>query len=141
MYACPRLLPICASPSLTAGAVPCGHLYHHQCATTWLANTGSCPECRYEVPTAQGALYERERCHRMRTLNYKIVQCSCEHQSLGVHTCFFRDKTKLLCEQVTTNERKAMPKRKGKSSPNLAAPMIHDRYLIESDEFKSEAFI
>ena len=58
-----------------------------------------------------GAEYEEDRYCRMKSLKYKVVRCACEHQSMGIHTCFFRDKTKLLSEQVTTNERRKHKKR------------------------------
>ena len=38
------------------------------------------------------------------------VHCSCEYEGMGVHTCFFRDKTKLLCEQVMTATTTAIKK-------------------------------
>jgi hypothetical protein len=31
--------------------VPCGHLYHEPCLTTWLNMHNNCPVCRYELPT------------------------------------------------------------------------------------------
>lgn len=52
-----------------------------------------------------GPEYERDRCARMDQLQYNLVSCSCEHHSMGVHTCFFRDRKKLLSEQVTTDQR------------------------------------
>merc|ERR1712154_230816 len=31
--------------------LPCGHFLHSGCAKKWLHQNGTCPVCRYEVPT------------------------------------------------------------------------------------------
>ncbi|GKY92386.1 hypothetical protein MPSEU_000209500 [Mayamaea pseudoterrestris] len=121
--------PICFE-SLIDGVVltrlPCGHLYHQNCAVTWLSRSGSCPECRFELPTAMGDEYEEDRSARMKLLRYNVVRCACEHARVGVHTCFFRDRTKLLCEQVTTRERRKKRKPRRRSSSQTRTHTYND---------------
>ena len=31
--------------------LPCHHLFHRDCVFRWLKNSGTCPSCRYELPT------------------------------------------------------------------------------------------
>lgn len=76
--------------------LPCGHLLHINCAVTWLTKKCTCPECRYEVPTNYEH-YEIGRVERMS--KRKTVTCSC-HPS-GMHSCFFNDPTKSLCDQLS----------------------------------------
>lgn len=50
----------------------CGHLFHRECITHWLASSGLCPVCKFELPSVDIA-YESERQRRMkkRVLRYK----------------------------------------------------------------------
>ena len=42
---------ICMDPLAAARCVtvPCGHIFHAECALPWLADKGTCPECRLDV--------------------------------------------------------------------------------------------
>merc|ERR1719253_85509 len=44
--------------------VPCGHLFHEDCARKWLETSNQCPVCRYELPTDDAA-FENGRHARM----------------------------------------------------------------------------
>lgn len=78
--------------------LPCGHIYHINCAVGWLSKTCTCPECRYELPTAN-AKFEAKREERME--GRKVVRCDC-HPSM--HTCFFKDPSKGLLDQCVVIE-------------------------------------
>lgn len=44
----------------------CGHTFcSRECILPWLEKTGTCPVCRYELPTDAGEQYESERQQRM----------------------------------------------------------------------------
>jgi hypothetical protein len=75
--------------------LPCGHVYHINCATTWLSKTCTCPECRYELET-DDVLFEKKR--RARMTERSTVSCQC-HKS-GMHSCFFADPSKSLLDQL-----------------------------------------
>lgn len=44
--------------------IPCGHLFHEDCARKWLITSNQCPVCRYELPT-DDAFFESGRRTRM----------------------------------------------------------------------------
>ena len=73
--------------------LPCGHVYHINCLVPWFEQANSCPECRYEIPTAN-QVYETERQKRM--ANRTTVSCTC-NPCLHHHTCFF-DDSKLVVQ-------------------------------------------
>jgi Ring finger domain len=79
--------------------LPCGHIFHNNCAASWLSRSCTCPECRYEVPT-NDLKYEIDRKKKMKSR--KVVTCSC-HPS-GMHECFFKDPAKSLFEQCFEKE-------------------------------------
>ena len=82
-----RCCSIC-SERLVDGVVltrlPCGHLYHISCIVPWLNRSCTCPDCRYELPTADQA-FEAGRQERMK--DRKLASCGCSHY--GSHTCVF----------------------------------------------------
>lgn len=43
--------------------LPCGHMFHDECAEKWLQIHNTCPLCRFELPT-DDQNYERERIQR-----------------------------------------------------------------------------
>lgn len=89
---------VCCEP-LVEGVIlmrmPCGHIYHCQCLVSWLSRSCTCPECRYELPTAD-VKYEIGRVARMK--NRKVAACSCHPLN---HTCFFADPSKSILDQCT----------------------------------------
>lgn len=48
-----------------ATKLPCGHLFHTGCAVGWLKKHCTCPNCRYELESAEPA-FESGRAQRMR---------------------------------------------------------------------------
>jgi hypothetical protein len=48
-----------------AAALPCGHIFHAECAVEWLCRHCTCPTCRFELPTAN-LRYEEQRKQRMK---------------------------------------------------------------------------
>lgn len=76
--------------------LPCGHVYHVTCLIPWLLHSHTCPDCRYELPSANdGAPEELARQDRMK--NRTVYQCSCVQK--GVHSCFFADPERSLADQ------------------------------------------
>lgn len=45
--------------------VPCGHLFHEECARKWLETSNQCPVCRYELPTDDAAFESGRRARMM----------------------------------------------------------------------------
>lgn len=82
-----RCCSIC-SDRLVDGVIltrlPCGHIYHICCVLPWLNRSCTCPDCRYELPTADKK-YEAGRRERMK--NRKLASCGCS--VFGFHTCVF----------------------------------------------------
>jgi len=74
--------------------LPCGHLYHTGCGMNWFLMNGSCPECRYELSSSSSATKENDN-------NRPTVKCACPSQSQ--HSCFFKDPTKSLQDQLGTD--------------------------------------
>jgi hypothetical protein len=112
--------------------LPCGHLFHIHCSTSWLSKTCTCPECRYELET-DDVLYEKTRIARMK--DRKTVSCSC-HPS-GMHNCFFANPNKSLTEQLSDSEVKKDLDESGKdpstsdsSSCDCSEPAETDRYFF-----------
>ena len=59
---------VCLEPhevGSVAARLPCGHLFHESCVTSWLTRHCSCPVCRYELATDDAA-FERSRKRRNR---------------------------------------------------------------------------
>jgi hypothetical protein len=91
---------VCCEPLIDGVALvrlPCGHIYHINCSTSWLSKTCTCPECRYELET-DDVLYEKTRATRMK--DRETVSCNC-HPS-GTHDCFFNDPSRSLFKQLVT---------------------------------------
>jgi hypothetical protein len=42
----------------------CGHVFHEECAVTWLTQHNTCPYCRHELPLQEDEL-ERDRRRRV----------------------------------------------------------------------------
>lgn len=68
--------------------LPCGHMYHISCIVPWLNKNCSCPECRYELPTADPK-FESGRRERMKSRKISSCGCSC----FGFHSCVFPGKS------------------------------------------------
>lgn len=46
--------------------LPCGHIFHRACVSSWLERHCTCPTCRFEVET-EDVRYEADRRKRMKT--------------------------------------------------------------------------
>lgn len=101
--------------------MPCGHVYHINCLTTWLKESCTCPECRFEIETNDRE-YERVRVAKMK--NRRIVTCNCK--ATDAHRCFF-GSTKVNLENSGHNMDKVYSKQS--SSHNL-----YNVGVEESDE-------
>lgn len=44
----------------TKTVMPCGHVFHHRCATVWLKRNESCPTCRCDSPAGDGLTVLKE---------------------------------------------------------------------------------
>jgi Ring finger domain len=76
--------------------LPCGHTYHIQCLTPWVGRHSTCPDCRYELPSAAStAAAEKSRQERMK--GRTTYRCRCGPSS--AHTCFFVDPARSLSDQ------------------------------------------
>jgi E3 ubiquitin-protein ligase RNF115/126 len=74
---------VCLDPqevSDKATKLPCGHLFHTPCVVQWLRKHGTCPNCRYELPTGD-ATFEEGRAERMaqRVPRYRLRDLSRLH--------------------------------------------------------------
>ena len=82
-----RCCSVC-SDRLVDGVVltrlPCGHIYHISCIVPWLNRNCTCPDCRYELPTADKK-FEEGRKERMK--DRKLASCGCS--AFGFHSCVF----------------------------------------------------
>jgi hypothetical protein len=53
--------------------LPCGHMFHSECATKWLEIHNTCPLCRFELPT-DDPNYERDRIQRNNQRNANLAR-------------------------------------------------------------------
>ncbi|KAJ8599414.1 hypothetical protein CTAYLR_007982 [Chrysophaeum taylorii] len=70
--------------------LPCGHLYHRECAVDWLQKHCTCPNCRYELESDEPA-FERGRSKRMRERRPRYRRRDLERRSARDLRALLRD--------------------------------------------------
>ena len=58
---CPICFEAIVDDSRPCTQLPCLHVYHKDCITTWLRMRNTCPTCRHSLPTDDPEFDERER--------------------------------------------------------------------------------